>query len=274
MSFFNFGADGAHATEAISLKAATNEPTGLTSQGKPILISVSSDGKTLTGTADGREVFTLKLNAQGTSYTFELKDQIDHPTLNNVASGSDGAFNDAENLLSSGTPSSLLDLSQFIVGKDGDGDTVTLTAGKFVIDVRDDIPTVTNAAVNVKIDTPEIVAPVEGKVANFVLVLDTSGSVTVAALKLQVTNFLSQLADSEAQDVRVHIVQFNNTASPVGTFDLIVDGDKNVEALSKALAAVNAFTGGGNTNYEAGLLEAQQWIEGANTLTVNSVLDR
>ncbi|MDR7028491.1 T1SS-143 repeat domain-containing protein [Rhizobium rosettiformans] len=269
-SFFNFGADGAHATEAISLKAATNEPTGLTSQGKPILISVSSDGKTLTGTADGREVFTLKLNAQGTSYTFELKDQIDHPTLNNVASGSDGAFNDAENLLSSGTPSSLLDLSQFIVGKDGDGDTVTLTAGKFVIDVRDDIPTVTNAAVNVKIDTPEIVAPVEGKVANFVLVLDTSGSVTVAALKLQVTNFLSQLADSEAQDVRVHIVQFNNTASPVGTFDLIVDGEENGAAVTQALAAVNGLSGGGATNYEAGLLKAVEWIDGSNTLEVNT----
>ncbi|MFN7125672.1 MAG: DUF5801 repeats-in-toxin domain-containing protein, partial [Allorhizobium sp.] len=269
-SLFNFGADGAHATEAISLKAATNEPTGLTSQGKPILISVSSDGKTLTGTADGREVFTLKLNADGTSYTFELKDQIDHPTLNNVASGSDGAFNDAENLLSSGTPSSLLDLSQFIVGKDGDGDTVTLTAGKFVIDVRDDIPTVTSSVVEVKIDTPQIVAPVEGKVANFVLVLDTSGSVTVAALKLQVTNFLSQLADSDAQDVRVHIVQFNNTASPVGTFDLIVDGEENGAALTQALAAVNGLSGGGATNYEAGLLKAVEWIDGSNTLEVDT----
>jgi len=270
MSLFNFGADGAHATEAISLKAATNEPTGLTSQSKPILISVSSDGKTLTGTADGREVFTLKLNAGGTSYTFELKDQIDHPTLSSVASGSDGAFNDAENLLSSGTPSSLLDLSQFIVGKDGDGDTVTLTAGKFVIDVRDDIPTVTSSVVEVKIDTPQIVAPVEGKVANFVLVLDTSGSVTVAALKLQVTNFLSQLADSDAQDVRVHIVQFNNTASPVGTFDLIVDGEENGAALTQALAAVNGLSGGGATNYEAGLLKAVEWIDGSNTLEVDT----
>ncbi len=272
MSLFNFGADGAHATEAISLKAATNEPTGLTSQSKPILISVSSDGKTLTGTADGREVFTLKLNAEGTSYTFELKDQIDHPTLNNVASGSDGAFNDAENLLSSGTPSSLLDLSQFIVGKDGDGDTVTLTAGKFVIDVRDDIPTVTSSLVEVKIDTPQIVAPVEGKVANFVLVLDTSGSVNVEQFQTQVKEFLENLAGTDAKDVRVHIVEFNGSASAVGTYDLIVNGDPNDEALVQALDDIKGLNDGGNTNYEAGLQEALAWIEGIESreLSVNN----
>ncbi|PLK71645.1 hypothetical protein C0V73_05890 [Rhizobium sp. TH135] len=275
MSLFNFGADGAHATEAISLKAATNEPTGLTSQSKPILISVSSDGKTLTGTADGREVFTLKLNAEGTSYTFELKDQIDHPTLNNVASGSDGAFNDAENLLSSGTPSSLLDLSQFIVGKDGDGDTVTLTAGKFVIDVRDDIPTVTSSVVEVKIDTPQIVAPVEAKVANFVLVLDTSGSVNVQQFQIQVKNFLENLAATGAKDVRVHIVEFSGDAESVGTYDLIRNGVKDQSALDDALSDIAGLSSGGSTNYEAGMREALDWIEGipARVLEVDNRTD-
>ncbi|KPF41329.1 VWA domain-containing protein, partial [Rhizobium sp. AAP43] len=259
LSLFTFGADGAHATEAVTLKATTTPVnSGLTSQDDPIMITVAN-GK-LTGTADGRVVFELTVEANG-SYHFQLKDQIDHPDLDGVTG------DNSENLTS-------LDLSQFIIGKDGDGDTVTLGAGKLLVDIRDDVPTVSGAPVAVEVQAPMVTTPVEGKVANFVLVLDTSGSVTVTALKAQVTEFLNKLADSGAEDVRVHIVQFKDTASPVGTFDLIVDGDKNVEALSKALSAVNAFTGGGNTNYEAGLLEAQQWIDTTNTLIVDRVLNR
>lgn len=258
-ALFNFGADGAHASEAISLKAPASGAPELTSQGKPIQITVSSDGKTLTGTADGREVFTLKLSNDGSTYSFELKDQIDHPSL-------DGETGDnTENSLP-------LDLSAYIVGKDGDGDTVSLTPGKFVINVQDDIPSVDGGKVGIDLQPPQISQPVSTKVANFVLVLDASGSTDLEIIKDQVQDFLRSASASGAKDVRVHIVEFSDSAEPVGTFDLIVNGVPQSNVLQQAITAVENLRGGGETNYEDGLQQAQQWIEGvaSSNLTIDS----
>jgi T1SS-143 domain-containing protein len=267
-ALFDFGADGAHATEAISLKPTTSPiDSGLNSQGADVLIKVI--GNTLTGyvaSSPERVVFELKVNANG-SYEFKLKGQIDHPSLDGVVSGTNGEFDNAENAVS-------LDLSQFIVGKDGDGDTVTLTTGKLVIEIQDDIPVLTTANEAITVIAPEVVDSVPGKVANFVLVLDTSGSVTLADIKAQVTQFLGSLASSGAEDVRVHIVRFAGDASPVGTFDLIKDGDIQDTVLADALGKIAALPSGGATNYEAGLQQALQWIEGvpAGSINVTSTL--
>lgn len=259
-ALFNFGADGAHASEAISLKAPASGAPELTSQGKPIQITVSSDGKTLTGTADGREVFTLKLSNDGSTYSFELKDQIDHPSL-------DGETGD-------NTESSLpLDLSAYIVGKDGDGDTVSLTPGKFVINVQDDIPSHTDETVCLEIDAPFVIDPVPAKVANIVLVLDTSGSIDdrLATMQSQVENLLKDLGGSGAKHVRVHIVSFADDAHTIGTYDLIKDGKLDEGKLAEAIGDVRELDEVGGTNYEAGMQQALQWIEGvaSTSLTVN-----
>jgi T1SS-143 domain-containing protein len=256
-ALFNFGADGAHATQAISLKPTVSPvDSGLNSQGGDVLIKV--DGNTLTGYVAGtpdRVVFELKVNADG-SYDFELKDQIDHPTLDGLAG------DDTENLVLSN-----IDLSGYIVGKDGDGDTITLDSGKFVVGVQDDIPSVTAETVKVSVDQPEVLPPVPGKVANFVLVLDASGSTDLDRIKDQVEDFLEKLSQSGAQDVRVHIVEFGSDASAVGTYDLIVGGQIQSNVLQDALDDVNDVRDGGGTNYEAGLQQALQWIEGTIQVT-------
>ncbi len=111
-------------------------------------------------------------------------------------------------------------------------------------------------------------AAVAGQVANFSFVLDTSGSVggaDLSLLKTSVDNMLTSLENSHAQDVRVNIVGFNDTATNVGTFDLISNGIANATALSNAISAVNALQAGGNgTNYEAGLQQALQFIQGGS----------
>jgi len=77
-------------------------------------------GNVLTASAGGSTVFTLTVNADG-SWTFELEDQLDHPT--------------------SGTEDNLfIDFSSIIEAEDADGDPVTATEGSFVIDVDDDLP--------------------------------------------------------------------------------------------------------------------------------------
>ena len=76
-----------------------------------------------------REVFTLTVNTDG-SYTFTLKDQIDHSVLDGEGVGNN------EN-------TTFIDLSTYVVATDGDGDSVPLGAGSFTVKVVDDIPVVT-----------------------------------------------------------------------------------------------------------------------------------
>ena len=84
----------------------------LTSQGQAI--TYAQEGNVLTATsADGREVFTVTLNNDG-SYTFALKDSLDHPA---------GAGENAVNLAFSitGTPNA----SIVAAAVDADGDPVS-----------------------------------------------------------------------------------------------------------------------------------------------------
>src|SRR4029079_3898946 len=92
---------------------------------------------TLTASAGGREVFTLKVNADG-SWAFDLKDQLDHVAGNGE--------NTALRTVGGGSVDTI-DFSEMIVVTDADGDSVRnlLTAGDFSITVQDDIPVITNS---------------------------------------------------------------------------------------------------------------------------------
>ncbi|RLB64088.1 MAG: hypothetical protein DRH08_10210, partial [Deltaproteobacteria bacterium] len=118
-----------------------------------------------------------------------------------------------------------------------------------------------------------------GSTANIVLVLDTSGSMNyfidfdgenisrLDALKLATTNALNDLAASGAQDIRVHIVRFGTEASTVGTYDISINGQDSSIQLQAAIDDVNDITISGPTqytNYEAGLVKANEWIETSN----------
>ncbi|MER9788668.1 DUF5801 repeats-in-toxin domain-containing protein, partial [Mesorhizobium sp. M0162] len=132
----DFGSDGPNATSAFGLVTQTTpSDSGFDSKGGNVLIV--SDGTTLTGYVDvgagagyqagtDRPVFTLTVGADG-SYVFTLIDQIDHPTL---------PGDSTENTLANGG----IDLSAFVVAKDGDGDTIGLAAGTFKVQVLDDVP--------------------------------------------------------------------------------------------------------------------------------------
>jgi len=115
-----------------------------------------------------------------------------------------------------------------------------------------------------------------------VLVLDTSGSMSadisfgngsisrLEALQLATVNTLTKLANSGAENVRVHIVEFNTSANTIGnaggTYDLVINGVVNSAALTAATNDINALNDDGWTNYEAGLQTAQSWIQSSNLL--------
>ncbi len=89
-------------------------------------------------------------------------------------------------------------------------------------------------------------ASLENVDTNILMILDTSGSMSAKisfngqeisrteALKLAVGSFLQDLGNSEAQNVRVHLVEFNSNSRTIGTFDLITDGAAQVNELQNA----------------------------------------
>ncbi|HUP93820.1 MAG TPA: hypothetical protein VM164_02850, partial [Burkholderiales bacterium] len=150
-NLFVAGADEP-ATTSLSLDA-TDLATlpQLLSQGVAVTYAVNGAGDTLTASAGGREVFTLKVNADG-SWAFDLKDQLDH-----VAGGGE---NTALRTVGGGSVGTI-DFSEMVVVTDADGDRVEnlLTAGDFSITVQDDVPTI--SAGNVAI--PNVVGIYEGE---------------------------------------------------------------------------------------------------------------
>ncbi|SFL35781.1 T1SS-143 domain-containing protein/type I secretion C-terminal target domain (VC_A0849 subclass) [Desulfomicrobium norvegicum] len=129
-----------------------------------------------------------------------------------------------------------------------------------------------NAGGDILVGDPGGATLVPGTVANIVLVLDNSGSMSGAqlnGLKAAVANALNGLKNSQAKDVQVHIVKFGTNAESLGTFMITSNGVDNLglTGLEGALLAVNGMTAGmGWTNYEAALVKANQWIESSAPL--------
>ena len=124
-----------------------------------------------------------------------------------------------------------------------------------------------------------------GVISNYVLIMDTSGSMNtsnrIGELKTAVTTLLNSLANSGAKDVRVHMVEFNFNANPVtfgngnGTYDIVSNGIVNATVLALAIDAVNNLNASGLTNYEAGFQSAINLINSNGLLapTAGEVLE-
>ncbi|HET9398980.1 MAG TPA: DUF5801 repeats-in-toxin domain-containing protein, partial [Sphingomicrobium sp.] len=114
-SLFSFGADQPGTVE---LSSDTSGLPALTSNN--VAVTYSVNGNVLTASAGGSTVFTLTVNPDG-SWVFDLEGQLDH----SIAGTEDNLF---------------LDFSSIIIGVDADGDTASLPAESFVVNVDDDMP--------------------------------------------------------------------------------------------------------------------------------------
>ncbi|MBL8713015.1 MAG: VWA domain-containing protein [Alphaproteobacteria bacterium] len=98
--------------------ASFTSSTTLTSEGQPVVVTVS--GNTYTGTSHGQTIFTLTIDPNG-DYKFDLKGTLDHPNTSN--------------------PDDAINLTFGITATDNDGDTDTST---LTIVVKDDGPVAHN----------------------------------------------------------------------------------------------------------------------------------
>ena len=98
----------------------------LTSEGKPLVFTLSADGDVLTahaGSGTGAVVFTVSLSDAGSgSYDFDLNGVLDHPVKASGASNED-----------------VLSFTFTFTARDGDGDIAT---NNFTVKVIDDVPVV------------------------------------------------------------------------------------------------------------------------------------
>ncbi|BEE21427.1 hypothetical protein VAWG007_15220 [Aeromonas enteropelogenes] len=120
-----------------------------------------------------------------------------------------------------------------------------------------------------------------GQKANIAFLLDNSGSMIsntiqftningvtssitrLEAMKQAVISAINGLYNSGASDIRIHIDAFATQVNSSGSFTLTTGGvDDNAQRLA-AIAFVNAITvpSADATNYEAGLIAANNWIE-------------
>jgi T1SS-143 domain-containing protein len=133
-----FGTDGAHASEAFSFNVDLSklEDQALTSGGEELVYSVSSEGADVAigydvvliatkGSADGEVVFRLHLNHTSGDWLFELVGGLDHE----APPAGTADYNEL-----------VVDFSDVIVARDGDGDTISLDADSFAIAIVDDVP--------------------------------------------------------------------------------------------------------------------------------------
>ncbi len=259
-----FGADGKDAAGGVvGVRAAGNDTTTAVQTG----VDATIQGK----------YGTLVLHANG-SYEY-------HSTADKVSQDETDTFvytiKDGDGDLSTATLTvsikNAADSSRLIVGSAGDDGGVGGT-GHVVDPQGNNVVGAINGGGgdDTLVGDPGAVTVTKGQSASIVLALDSSGSMTdeisfggstisrMQALKNGTIALIDSLAASGAENVRITVIDFDTRATNLGTFNLIVNGVVNTQAIADAKAAVNLMVAGGGTNYEAGLQAALSWINGGS----------
>ena len=193
-------------------------------------------GNTYIGSANGAEVFSLKINTNG-SYEFKLTGTLDHRDTTNT--------------------NEPIDLKFGVTATDSDGDTDTATV---TVRVLDDAPVAHNDVNNLDVTTTTV--PV-AKDYNVVLVLDVSGSMggtKLALMKDAINNLLTNFNGYTGGTVKVHFVTFATSTMAESTFTIT-----NLAEFNAAKAWVNGLAANGTTNYEDPLQDAITWLQSSGT---------
>ena len=202
----------------VDLSFAGGQGTDLTSKGEDITFELSNDKNTMIGKAGTREVFEITLNEENGTYTFTLKDVVDHPDTT------------SEDLINN--------IGFQVIAKTGS----SFTGGTINVSIADDIPTAGSVVIEAESDYDQVTT-------NLVLAIDTSasmGSGVGSRLELAKESAIKLIEKYEQMgDVNVKIIEFNSDASSTLWFTDSTDAKNSISDLS-------AY---GYTNYEDTLRE-------------------
>lgn len=209
------------------------ENMGITSQGDMLsyVVDTSTPGvEVLRASADGRVVFELTINADGT-FKAELYDQIDHVAP--PAGTSDENFAIDINP----DPVSTLPIGQLIEARDADGDAVSL-GDNVILQIRDDVPEIVTGA-----------TPVSGTVQES----EVASSVPTVNVVLAATSFENEAITGSSYSSGV-----GNPGGSGGVYSLSNHGGQAtvVSTSSSSSAGDLGFTAqwvDGTTNVDDGL---------------------
>ena len=195
----------------------------------------------------------LQVTAATGNYTYTLNDNVDNDTLAGA------------------------DTNGYVETFTYTGNNTGATPINLLVTITDDAPTAQNAIVSVD----------EGNLPdyNLVFVLDVSGSMTAANFGGQVKNIdangnvtiatrldlakaaLVSLVNeyySQAANVSIKLVRFSDAA-------VLLNGGVAYTTKDSAIAAINAITGSGSTNYEDALQKAMDAFPTVNTANNNTI---
>ncbi len=213
-------------TAQFSLSSNTSGLTAATSQGVALVYSVAGNTLTATAGANGPQVFTLQVQADG-EYTFTLKGPLDH-------------------LPGSGNGDVLsLNFDSILTAVDAGNNPAPLVGG-FLVQVEDDAPTAANIVQNGQ--------ATNSLNTNLMVVLDVSGSMLDASgvggmnrLDVAKNSLLELFEQYDAMgDVKVSVVSFSGSATTEEVWVSIAD----------AKAAILGLQAADSTNYDAALIAA------------------
>ncbi|MCZ4309488.1 VWA domain-containing protein [Vibrio atlanticus] len=200
-------------SESSSITVTTSNGPVLKSEGHEITWSVTNNGHTLIGEANGKPVIEATLNSSG-HYTVQLKAPIDHPNTN------------GEDKLSINIP---------VIAKDTSG--LSSSGGHITVSIEDDQPVAKYQEIDTTIDTVG---------TNVQLILDVSGSMKgdrLEVLKASVLQMLNQYAGA-SDNVRVQLITFNYNVS------LIEHNNKAWMTVDEVKGYINGLQAGGGTAYD------------------------
>ncbi len=225
----DFGSD---APGDFTASGSVTQPSGLTSHGEAVTISLV--GNTYTGSTTAGDVFTMEIKADG-SYTFTLLDTIDHPDT--------ADHND------------VLSFQFGVRANDSDDDYVD---GMVTINVFDD-----GLTANTDCNVFDVVSVEQDY--NVALMLDVSGSMGGAKLDLlkgAVKNLLADYNAYQGGEIKVFISPFSTDTQTGYTFTVTNDAE-----YQQALNMINGMSANGFTNYEAPLESAINWLQSGSPIT-------
>ena len=256
--------DSSFGAEVGEIKPTGSGPTGVTTNGVPVVTTITGD--TFTGTANGVTIFTLQIDAQTGKYTYTQFEEIDHANPND--------------------PNDIVSLNFGIIIESTDG---SFDTGVITIDVSDDAPEAQddiNGAEegqlitgdvtgndNLSEDNPNTVTNIRFDGVDYPIVAGGFAQIDTPLGQIKMNSdgtyeYTTKNNDPDGVDQFVYTLTDNDGDSSTAKLDITVTPDGQPVAVSEELAVDETNLTPGPMIFNNSL-DIDFGIDGAGTVVIN-----